>query len=660
MGAGLHIRIWWQRDVHGIDSRYEADVITEIIHGGPFEDMEWRRMKAKAGLSTAERRLLAESSGRERLEEARRDAEQDLRDVHERFESAFDNAPIGMALVGMDGSWLQVNNALCRITGYSQSKLRETTLRALTHSDDVDLDLPLLKQLIKDQIPSYQVEKRYRHIWGHFVWMLATISLVRGRDGQAPYLIMQFQDISDRKQEAQRLEFMVDHDFLTGLFNRRYFEKELAREVERARRYSTPGVVLLIDLDNFKDINDTFGHMAGDDLLKEIGGLLKHRIRQTDTLARIGGDEFAVLLPQTDAERAVVVADEFVKALNRKKAIQADQSMCITASIGISLFDGLNAAEVLACSDLAMYEAKQAGRNRYVMYRSGDAGKDSGSAHLGEAERICRAVEEHRFLLYCQPILDLQTMEVRQHELLLRLPGSDGRECLLPKSFLYIAERLGLSLAIDSWVVREAIRWIAAYARAGRRLVLSVNISGKSLCDSRLSGHIEDALAETGIDPACLVLELTETVVMANLEQARAFADRLRSRGCQVALDDFGAGFASFYYLKNFPFDYLKIDGEFIRDLSVSPVNQLVVNAIVGIAKGMGKKTVAEFVGDANTARLLRHSGVDYAQGYHIGLPRPVTEALSVESQNSAELPARESSSCFLTPTDHWYMRAGL
>jgi diguanylate cyclase (GGDEF)-like protein/PAS domain S-box-containing protein len=615
-------------------------------------------MEDKTGLTSTGRQLLEESCGCERSDGERSDAEQSLRNVHERFESAFGDAPIGMALIDMEGSWLQVNSALCRIIGYSQSDLKATTHRALTHPDDVNLDMPLQQQLLNGRIPSYQVEKRYRHVWGHFVWVLVTISLARGHNDQAPFLIMQFQDISDRKHDAQRLEFMVDHDFLTGLFNRRYFEQELSREVERARRYSTPGAVLLIDLDNFKDLNDAFGHIAGDDVLKEIAELLKHRIRQTDTLARIGGDEFGVLLPQSDAGRAMVVADELVKALSRKTAIQADQKMSITASVGISLFDGLNAAEVLSCSDLAMYEAKQAGRNRYVMHRSGNAGKNSGYALLTEAERIHQAIEENRFLLYCQPILDLRTMEVRQHELLIRLPGSDGCECLSPKSFLYIAERLGLILGIDCWVVREATTLIAAHARAGRRLVLNVNISGKSLGDPRLSEVIEGALVETGINPACLILELTETAAIANLEQARAFADRLHGCGCQIALDDFGAGFASFYYLKNFPFDYLKIDGEFIRDLTANPVSQLIVNTVVGIARGMSKKTVAEFVGDANTAQMLCDSGVDYAQGYLIGLPRPVTEALSVESQKPAGFAAQESFSCFHTPKDPGYTRA--
>ncbi len=617
-------------------------------------------MESMIKLAAVGMRFFEEDAGHEQSEAKQSDAERSLRNAYERFESAFGNAPIGMALIDMDGCWLQVNNSLCRITGYSQSELRTTTLHALTHPDDVDLDRPLRQQLIEGQIPSYQVEKRYRHVWGHYFWMQVTISLVRGHDGQTPFLITQFQDISDRKEKAQRLEFMVDHDFLTGLFNRRHFEQELAREVERARRYDAPGAVLLIDLDNFKDVNDSFGHMAGDDLLKGIGGLLKHRIRHTDTFARIGGDEFAVLLPQTDAEHAMVVADEFVKALSRQTAMLADQSIRITASVGISLFENLCAAEVLACADLAMYEAKQAGRNRYAIYRSENAGQDSESARQNETDHIRRAVKEHRFVLHCQPILDLQTMEICRYELLLRLPGSGGRECLLPKSFLYIAERQGWIVEIDSWVVSEAIHLIAAHAKAGRKLLLNVNISGKSLGDPGFSLAIENVLVETGIDPACLVLELAETAAIANLEQTRAFADRLHNRGCQIAVDDFGGGFASLYHLKSLPFDYLKIDGEFIRDLPVNPVNQLVVKAIVSIARGMSKKTIAEFVEDANTVQLLRISGVDYAQGNFISPPRPITEVLAVDSHNSADLLVQEALSCIPTKASPWIMRAHL
>ena len=494
--------------------------------------------------------------------------------------------------------------------------------------------MPLLRQLLDGEISSYQTEKRCRHAWGQFVWMMITVSLVRDEEGRALYLIMQFQDISERKELAGRLEYLADHDFLTGLYNRRHFEQELAHEVDRAARYGSPGAVLLIDVDNFKTVNDTFGHMAGDDLLKGIAGLLKHRMRHTDILARVGGDEFAVLLPQTNATQASAVADDFVKALDKQAAMLANQSIRITASVGVASFDGISAAEVLARADVAMYGAKQAGRNRFIVYQPFAGGGDQRNSRCSEADWMRKAIEEDRFLLYCQPILDLKTDEVSQYELLLRLPGGEGCELLAPNSFLYVAERFGIILEIDVWVVRKAIALIGEYERLGQSLTLNVNLSGKSIGDPKLAVFIENALVEGGIDPSCLVFELTETAAIANLPQARAFADRMHRCGCRLALDNFGAGLASFYYLKNFPFDYLKIDGEFIRRLSVNPIDQLVVKAIVCIAQGMGKKTIAEFVADADAVCLLRDSGVDYAQGYHIGLPKPVAEFL----QHSPEL----------------------
>ena len=488
--------------------------------------------------------------------------------------------------------------------------------------------IEIAPQLLAGQIPSYQVEKRYQHAWGHYVWVLVTASIVRDEDHGPLYIVTQVQDISERKELARRLEYFVNHDFLTGLFNRRHFELELAKETGRVARYGSPGAVLVIDLDNFKDVNDTFGHKAGDDVLKGVAGLLRQRLRHTDVVARLGGDEFAVLLPQTDADHAQSVADEVVKALGRQTAVLADQSIRVTASIGVTMFDGLTDIEVLAYADRAMYEAKESGRNRVAMYRPVRAGKERGSTRLVEAERIRRALEEDRLILYCQPILDLSTNEIYRYELLLRLPDEDKGEPLPPSAFLYGAERFGLIQSIDGWVVRRAIALIAEHTRAGHKLVLNVNLSGKSIGDRKLVALIEEALEESGIDPARLTFELTETAAIANVEDARAFATRLRARGCQFALDDFGAGFGSFYYLKNFPFDYLKIDGDFIRSLATSPMDRLVVEAIVSIARGMDKKTVAEFVADEETARLLRDMGVDCAQGYHIGMPRPVSYVL--------------------------------
>jgi diguanylate cyclase (GGDEF)-like protein/PAS domain S-box-containing protein len=628
------------------EARERLERLGEELRQAPGRVVEHLRLRTAAFASTSaaqvrrideqeatERRLTSANeqlrqgiSERRRLEREAKRVELGLREVRERFESAFNNAPIGMALISMDGRWLQVNDALCRITGQTGDELRATPLPAMTHPEDVDLDARSREALLAGEVPNYQVEKRYRHAWGHYVWVLVTMSIVRDEDRRPLHVVMQVQDISERKEMARRLEYVVDHDFLTGLLNRRHFEQELAKETERAARYAAPGAVLLIDLDNFKDVNDTFGHRAGDDVLKGVAGLLKQRLRHTDMIARVGGDEFAVLLTQTDADQVQQVADEVVKALSRETAVLADQSIRITASVGVAMMEGLTDVEVLAFADQAMYEAKETGRNRFEMYRPLKGGRERVSARLAEAERIRQTLEEDRLILYCQPILDLGTNAICQYELLLRLPDEERSEPLPPSAFLYRAERSGLIQAIDGWVVRKAIALIAAHARVGRELVLNVNLSGKSIGDRKLAALTEDALAESGIDPSRLVFELTETAAISNIEEAKAFAIRLHERGCRFALDDFGAGFGSFYYLKSFPFDYLKIDGDFIRGLAGSRMNQLVVSAIVSIARGMGKQTVAEFVADEEVAQLLRTIGVDHAQGYHIGVPRPISE----------------------------------
>jgi len=516
-------------------------------------------------LAAANEDLLRQMAERDRLEHERSVAEENLHDVQARFESAFNGAPIGMALVDMGGRWLQVNDALCRIVGHTRDELKATTLHAITHPEDVDRDEGSFHDLLRGTIPSYQVEKRYRHAWGHCLWVLLTVSLVRDQRGEPLYLVSQVQDISERKELATRLEYVIDHDFLNGLFNRRRFQQELAREVERMSRYGTEGAVLMIDLDNFKNVNDAFGHKAGDDLLRSVAGALRHRMRQTDVLARVGGDEFAMLLPETDADQAHIVAEGIVKTLGRQVAVLGEQTIHMTASVGFALFDGLKAAELLEFADLAMYAAKAAGRNRVAAHRSGE--RSDKVSRRTEVELIRTALEEDRMLLYCQPILDLKENEVCQYELLLRLRADAGAEPLSPSSFLYVAERFNLIQEIDCWVARQAIELIAEYGRAGLRLELHVNLSGKSIGDPHVAEVIEEAIPSAGIDPACLIFELTETTAITNIEDAKAFAHRLRLRGCRFALDDFGAGFGSFYYLKSLPFDYFKIDGDFIRGI---------------------------------------------------------------------------------------------
>ena len=544
------------------------------------------------------------------------------------FENAFTHAPIGMALVDLAGQVLRVNDAMCRITGFTAAEVGARAFRDLSDPQDIDVDALQIVELLDGHRPTYQIEKRYRHAWGHQVWVLLSVSLVRDDEGRPLYFIAQVQDIAERKELEGRLEQLVDHDFLTALFNSRRFEQALAQETKSAARYGSGGAVLLVDLDHFKDVNDQFGHKAGDDLLKTVAAALRGRMRETDVLARLGGDEFGIILPQVDSQQAELVAEGIVKTLRRQTAMLAEHQIPVTASVGIALFDGRTSIEILSAADLAMYQAKEAGRDRFAMYRPLTGMPPRLSSRLSEAERIQCALTHDRLELLCQPILDLATNEISQYELLLRLRTEDG-QLLPPSAFLYVAERFGTILAIDAWVVRQAVALIATHARAGRSLTLNVNISAKSIGNPQLIAIIDRALADSGIDPACLVFELTETAAIGNIDHAKTFTTELRNRGCRFALDDFGSGFGSFYYLKHLPFDYFKIDGDFIRGFGANPTDQLVVEAIVGIARGMGKKTVAEFVTDQAMTDRLRRSGIDYAQGFHIGVPRSIVETFA-------------------------------
>jgi diguanylate cyclase (GGDEF)-like protein/PAS domain S-box-containing protein len=541
------------------------------------------------------------------------------------FETAFAHAPIGMALVDMADRVLRVNDALCRITGHTAEEICARSFRDLVDPHDVELDAPQIVDLLNGDKQQYEIEKRFRHAWGHMVWVLMSVSLVRDEEGRSLHFIVQLQDISERKELERHIDRLVDHDFLTALFNGRRFEQALTQETKAAARYGDGGAVLLIDLDHFKTVNDRFGHRAGDDLLKAVAATLRERIRETDVLARLGGDEFGIILHKVGAGQAEVIAEGIVKALRRQTAMLAEQQIPVTASVGVALLDGHTSLEILAAADLAMYEAKEAGRDRVAVYRPESGVHSRASSRMAEAERIQRALTHDQLELHGQPIVDLATNEICQYELLLRLRTDDGR-LLQPNAFLYVAERFGTILAIDCWVVRQAIALIGRQARAGRALTVNVNISAKSIGNPQLIAVIDRAIADEHISPACLVFELTETAAIGNIEQAKIFTTELKSRGCRFALDDFGSGFGSFYYLKHLPFDYFKIDGDFIGGLGVNAIDQLVVDAIVGIARGMGKKTVAEFVTDEGMMQRLRDSGIDYAQGFHVGAPRPIVE----------------------------------
>jgi diguanylate cyclase (GGDEF)-like protein/PAS domain S-box-containing protein len=475
-----------------------------------------------------------------------------------------------------------------------------------------------------------QVETQSRGKDGVIIDVLYTLTPWH-RDGRVVGVTTVATDLTDRKRYETQLQFMADHDPLTGLQNRRRFGAELDRHVEHVKRYEPVGALVVLDIDHFKSVNDTLGHNAGDELIISIAGMLRGRVRTSDVLARLGGDEFAVLLPKADEAEAAQVAEALVQAVRSNTALLGGERKKVTTSIGVAMFntnvEELTGETVVIEADLAMYDAKEAGGDGHAFYATSERRVSGTKARLTWVSRIEQALEEDRFALLAQPILDLHTGEVRQHELLVRMLDEHD-DLIPPATFLYIAEHFGLIAKLDEWVATHAIELI------GQRpeLQLEVNISGRSLGDRKLLRAIDDRLRASSIDPARLIFEVTETAAVANITDAQAFAHHLRDRGCRFALDDFGAGFGSFYYLKHLPFDYVKIDGEFIQHATGGPIDQLVIEAIVGIARGLDKRTIAEFVADEKTQRMVTRLGVDYAQGYHIGKPVPVAELLDSTS----------------------------
>jgi diguanylate cyclase (GGDEF)-like protein len=424
------------------------------------------------------------------------------------------------------------------------------------------------------------------------------------------------------------LEKLAGTDPLTGLSNRRHFEQELEKEV--ALRISSTGSVetaalLVLDLDNFKYVNDSHGHAVGDVVLQKIARLLAERLRSNDVVARLGGDEFAVLLRNVAPSRVPVIARDLGDAIRGSRfPLETGQSLRLSVSIGITTFgsaDDLTPAELLVNADIAMYDAKEAGRDRISVAATNVHQARAKNRHTW-LQRIREALDTDNLELHAQPIRHLASGLITQHELLLRM-HSDSGELIPPGAFIDIAERSGAIRDIDLWVVKNACRIIRHERAHGRVSRMEVNVSGVSVSDPDFIDLITPQLAALGDLATDLVFELTETAAVTNLAHANAFAEGIRPYGCGLALDDFGVGFGSFYYLKHLPCQYLKIDGEFIRTLADSHADQVFVRAMVELARGLGKQTIAEFVEDQPTLDLITELGVDFAQGYFIGHPTP-------------------------------------
>jgi diguanylate cyclase (GGDEF)-like protein/PAS domain S-box-containing protein len=553
----------------------------------------------------------------------------------ERFRAAFTQAGVGMAIVRLEGEdagrLAEVNSAFGRMLGRQASELVGANLEKWTHPDDLpDGVRDPLARLARGNVARVEFEQRYLHSDGHVVDALGTAASYLDEDAQR-VAIIQVLDISERKRFEGQLEYLADHDTLTGLFNRRRFEEELGRELTRGQRYGGHGAVLTLDLDGFKFVNDSLGHAAGDELVVSLAGTMRRTLRDSDIVARTGGDEFAVILPEADEPAALLACERLLSAISREGImLRGNRHAQVTTSIGLTVFeagDQLLADDLLVEADIAMYDAKAAGKNRICVYNRDEQRRLRTTSRQGWLQRLQQAIEQDHFVLHAQPIVPVCSSGVPRFELLLRMPDDRG-DLILPGTFLYYAERFDLIQPIDQWVMTQAVKMLHTYHAQGIDISLAINVSGKTLNDGAIGEHLRGLLENHEIPDGRLVLELTETAAIANIERARELARYLRELGCQLALDDFGAGFATFYYLKYLEFDYVKIDGEFIKRLPATYADQLVVRAVVDICRGLGTDTIAEFVQDDDTLALLKELGVGYAQGYHTGRPGPLEAIL--------------------------------
>ena len=444
---------------------------------------------------------------------------------------------------------------------------------------------------------------------------------VRDRENRFIGHLWIYEDVTRERQTAEQLVYLAERDALTGLYNRHRFQQELARTMLDSDRHQTQCAVMFFDLDEFKTINDSYGHRAGDALLIRVASEISTLVRRNEVLARLGGDEFAILLPSVHGNEAEVLADRVVRAIAQIPFRFEGQNLRLTTSLGIAYYPGhaADADDLVARADIAMYQAKDAGKNTWRVFRAATEADTEMRTRLSWGERISNALDKGLFQLHFQGVYRAEDGTLSHLEALIRMTDErNPGQLIMPGHFIQLAEKSGRILDIDRWVVHETLRRLAENPAIPS---IALNLSGRSLSEPGLPQYIGDELRQAGVNPSRLIVEITETAAVSDLHDAQRMIEALRQLGCGVCLDDFGVGFASFAYLKHLHVDTIKIDGIFIRDLPSDPDNQVFVQAMVSVALGLGKSVVAEYVEDGPTLALLRQFGVDLVQGYFLDRP---------------------------------------
>lgn len=543
---------------------------------------------------------------------------------------------IGDAVITTDaaGRIESMNPKAEELAGIMLTAARHQPLNAIFHITDGNAKpIPTLAplNLTKAQAPA-SAHDVVLHRQDHKVPVRYSMAPIHLPDGQALGAVVTFQDMSEPQALAQQLVYYATHDPLTGLINRREFENRLAYALKVAVEEDKEHVCLYMDLDQFKIVNDTCGHVAGDELLRQLTAVLKLKLRGADTLARLGGDEFGVLLEGCNPTEGEKIASLLRKTVGEFRFVWDQKTFEIGASIGLVSINrhSQNIAHVLSKADIACYAAKDLGRNRVHIYQDSDTELLRREGEMQWVSEITGALKEGRLALYYQDIMALAGVEDRRRiELLIRMRTPSGR-LVLPGAFLPAAERYGLMPVIDRWVIRHTLAWLAG--QGADNLQCLINVSGISICDQDFLDFVLKQFKTYKLLPHQICFELTETAAVANLAQALHFMDKLKALGCRFALDDFGSGVSSFAYLKSLPVDYLKIDGGFVRDMLHDPVAHAIVVAITEVSHALGIHTIGEHVESDDILQDLWRLGIHYAQGNTIAEPQPLADFAGAQS----------------------------
>jgi len=551
----------------------------------------------------------------------RKAAEYKLMEAESRYRDLVETAHDMVWSMDMHGHWTYLNDATRRIYGYEPEEMLGRDFIEFQAAESYERDIAAFARVLDGhELLTYEtihLDKEGNH---RYICFNAK-PLFDGK-GKVIRITGTARDVTEQKIFERELTYQAQHDSLTGLYNRNYFQTELQRLISRVARSGAECALLYLDLDQFKYVNDTLGHAAGDRLLLECTNLLKANIREGDLLARFGGDEFTVLLYNVDKAATERVAENLRKLFESYRFMDSGKTFNVTCSIGITLVNSETSSvdEVMSQADLACNISKTQGRNCVHMYKPSDYEKSGMAEDIGWATRVRDAIDKDRFKLAYQPIMSLSNEHVMDYEVLLRMCTDNG-DHIMPSGFMPSAERFGLVNQVDRWTVRQAIQNLAQHHADGNQIRFAINLSGHAFDDRELLPMINSLLRDTRLDPSSLTFEITETAAIADMQAAMRFIGELKDIGCQFALDDFGSGFCSFTYLKHLPVDKLKIDGSFVQSLAHTNVDQAMVKSMNQIAHALGKQTIAEFVENQATLDILKTFGVDYAQGNYLGRP---------------------------------------